>query len=101
MKAELTKQFIKKTIRKVIMFIFIMIVVSAIGQSVSPMFANELALGQMQNSNEAFVLMNAYNRVKPIIDIAYLCATLWFMCTLGRDTYKFTKSIHTETEKEN
>lgn len=94
MKTELTKQFVKKTVRRTLIFAFIMIVVTAIGQSVSPMITNELALGQMQNSNETFVLMNTYNKIKPIFSALYSCVILWFMYTLGRDTYKFAKSIN-------
>lgn len=101
MKTELTKQFVKKTIRRTVIFTFIMIIVAAIGQSVSPTISNELALTQMQNDNTMFVLMNTYNKIKPIFNITYSCVILWFVCTLGRDTYKFAKSIDTENEKEN
>ena len=102
MKAELTKQFVKKTVRRTFVFVFIMIVVSAISQSLAPVITNELALTQMENSNELFILMNTYNKIKPIFNALYSCAILWFVLTLGRDTYKFAKSINNiENEKEN
>ena len=94
MRAELTKSFVKKTIRKIIIFTLIMVVVASIGQAFSPVISNELALTQMDNSNEMFMIMNIYNKVKPIITIAYICVILYFVYTLGRDTYKFAKTIN-------
>ncbi len=100
MKTELTKQFVKKMVRRTLIFSFIMIIVAAIGQSVSPVISNNLALTQMENDNVTFVAMSTYNRIKPIFNALYSCVILWFVCTLGRDTYKFAKSINTENKKE-
>ena len=96
MKSELTKQFVKKMIRRTFIFAFVMIVVAAIGESMSPVISNELALTQMQNDNAMFVLMNTYNKIKPILTALYSCVILWFVYTIGRDTYKFAKTIHTD-----
>ena len=101
MKNELTKQFVKKTIRRTVIFAVIMVIIAAISQSISPVISNELALTQMQNDNAMYVAMNTYNRIKPIFSTVYSCVILWFVCTLGRDTYKFAKTINTENEKEN
>lgn len=101
MKSELTKQFVKKTIRRTLIFAFIMIVVAAIGNSINPIVSNELALTQMQNDNAMYVAMNTYNRIKPIFNTLYSCVILWFVYTLGRDTYKFVKINNAENEKEN
>lgn len=101
MKTELTKQFVKKTIRRTLIFAFVMFIVAAIGQSIEPMVTNELALTQMQNDNVMFVAMNAYNKIKPIFNALYSLIILWFVYTLGRDTYKFVKTTNNENEKEN
>ena len=101
MKTELTKQFVKKTARRTLIFVFVMIIVSAIAQAISPVITNEMALTQMQNDNAMFVAMNTYYKLKPIVNIVYYCVILWFVCTLGRDTYKFVKNINTENKKEN
>ena len=92
MKAELTKQFVKKMLRKIVLFTFIMIIVAAIGQSISPFISNNLALTQMENDNVMFTVMNTYNQIKPIFNALYSCVILWFVYTLGRDTYKFVKT---------
>ena len=101
MKNELYKQFVKKTIRKVVMFTFLMIIVASIAQSMSPVISNELALTQMQNSNEIFVIVNTYNKVRPIANSIYVGIIIWFTYMLGRDVYKFVKTINVENEKEN
>lgn len=99
MNTELTKQFVKKTARRTLIFVIAMIIVSAIVQAISPVITNEIYLSQMQNDNVMFVVMNAYSKLEPIVNIVYSCAILWFVCTLGRDTYKFVKT--TNNDKEN
>lgn len=102
MRAELIKQFVTKMVRRTVIFTIIMIVVAAISQAMSPIITNNMALTQMENDNMTFVIMDTYNRIKPIFNALYSCAILWFVCTLGRDTYKFAKTINnTENEKEN
>lgn len=106
MKNELTKQFVKKTIRRTLIFTIVMAVIAAIGQSISPVVSNNLALTQMQNDNTMFAIMSTYNRIKPIFNGLYSCVILWFVYTLGRDTYKFAKTTNsnndaTTNEKEN
>jgi hypothetical protein len=100
MKSELTKQFVKKTIRRTMIFAIVMIIVAAISQSMSPVISNSLALTQMQNDNVMFVIMDTYNRIKPIFNALYSCVILWFVYTLGRDTYKFVKTINTNNSND-
>lgn len=85
-------KFIIKTASKIIIFAFLMIVAAAIMSSLSPVVSNEIALGQMQNSDEAFILMNTYNKVRPVISAVFTGITIWFTCTIVRDTYKFFKN---------
>ena len=101
MRTELSKQFVKKTIRRTLIFAVIMFIVAALGQSVGLVISNNMALMQMQNDNVMFVIMNTYNRIKPIFNALYSCVILWFVYTLGRDTYKFAKNVNnTENNKE-
>ena len=76
MKNELTKQFVKKTILRTMIFTFIMIAVTAISQSIAPIVDNNLALTQMENSDALFIAMNAYNKIKPIFSALYSCVIL-------------------------
>lgn len=95
-----TKKFVIKIIRKCVVFALLMIVVAAIGQSVSPIVSNQVALGQMQNSDEMYVLMNTYNKIRPIVSFAFAGIILLFTGTIARDIYKFVKTT-IENKKEN
>ena len=85
-----TKKFIVKTATKIIMFAIISTIVLSL--LTNPIITNELALGQMQNSNELYLLMETYNKVKPFISVIYGFITALFAGTTIRDTYKFIKT---------
>lgn len=93
-------QFIKQMVTKIILFIVLMMVVTALTYPVGVVISNELALGQMENDNVMFVAMNAYDQVKSVVGVVYSCVILGFVCTLVRDTYKFVKNINCTKEKE-
>lgn len=96
MKIELTKRFVKKMIIKTFIFTIIMVIIASIGKSVAPLVVNEFALSQMQNSNEGYVIMTTYPKIRAIVNAVYAGITALFVYTLGRDTYKFVKTINTE-----
>lgn len=84
-----TKRFIIKTTIKVLTYaIFSTIALSLL---TNPIINNELALGQMQNSNELYLLMETYNKVRPFISVIYGLLTALFAWTTISDTYKFIK----------
>ena len=81
-----TKFAVKLTIK-----ISILIIISIIASIFfhSPVISNELALTQMENSNELYLAVEAYNRVKPIISVIYGCITALLAGTTICDIYKF------------
>ena len=85
-----TKKFIIKTVAKIIIFAIISTIAMTLLQS--PVISNEIALGQMQNSNELFILMETYNKIRPFVVVIYSCIVLWFVGTVGCDIYKFIKT---------
>lgn len=87
------KKFARRLIVKIVVFTTFMFTVSTIMSFISPVISNQLAMGQMQNSNEAFVTWNVYNNLKPIAQFAYIGISLWFTSTIARDTYKFIKNL--------
>ena len=91
------KKYIVRTVVKVIIFM----IISAIALSLlqSPVITNEIAMGQMENSNETFMIMDAYNKVAPIISIIYGCITVGFAVMIIDDTYKFIKTKTKEKMK--
>lgn len=101
MKNRLISHFIKKTTVKVIIFAVLMFIVAAVGQSMSPVISNNMALGQMQNSDEMYILMDTYYKVRPIVSAAFAGIILLFTGSVARDIFKLVKTINTENEKEN
>jgi hypothetical protein len=85
-----TKKFIVRTFVKII----ICAIISTIALSLltSPVITNEIALGQMENSNELYLLMETYNKVRPFISVIYGFVTVMFAATIIGDTYKFIKT---------
>ena len=85
-----TKKFIIKTAIKILIYA----IISTIAFSVltTPVINNELALGQMQNSNELYIMMETYNNVKPIISTIYGFITVFFALSVTTDVYKFIET---------
>lgn len=85
-----TKKFIVRTFVKIMIYA----IISTIALSLldSPVITNEIALGQMENSNVLYMLMETYNRVRPFISIIYGFVTTLFVGTIIGDTYKFIKT---------
>lgn len=92
-----TKKYVFKLITKISIFIIISIIVYNY-LLVNPIISNELALGQMTNSNEMSVLAQAYDKAESIILIVYSCITAFLTGTTIYDTYKF---ISTKNKGEN
>jgi hypothetical protein len=85
-----TKRFIIKTVIKIIIYAIISTIVLSLLNS--PIISNNIALGQMQNDDVLFILMETYNKVRPFISIIYGLITALFVGTAIYDTYKFIKT---------
>ena len=85
-----TKRFIYKTTVKIIIFIIFSVIASTL--LYGPVITNELALTQMENSNELYMLMESYNKLRPILTIVYGLISGVFVGTTIYDTYKFIKT---------
>ena len=84
-----TKRFLIKITTKFILFIAVSIIAFTFIKS--PVITNEIALGQMTNSNDLFFTLDLFNKLKPVINIAYGVITLFFVGSTGHDIYKFFK----------
>jgi hypothetical protein len=85
-----TKKFIIKTAIKVIVYAILSTV--ALSLLTNPIITNELALTQMENSNELYILMDTYNKIRPFISIVYGLITCLFVSTTIYDIYHFIKT---------
>lgn len=84
-----TKKFIIKTTIKVLVYAIISTI--AMTLITNPVITNELALGQMENSNELYLLMETYNKTKHFVSIIYGLITALFAGMTIYDIYKFIK----------
>lgn len=89
------KKLIIKSTAKVIIIATIMIILSSLAQS--PVITNEIALGQMRNTTEGFVVWEIFNKVKPIINLVLCGIGVWLTAGVAVDIHKFIK---TQNEKE-
>lgn len=85
-----TKKFIIKTTVKVLIYAILSTI--ALSLLTNPIITNELAMGQMENSNELYLLMETYDKVKSFTSIIYGLVTAFFVGTTVHDTYKFIKT---------
>lgn len=94
------RKLIVKTAIRLILITLLVTVLSALAQS--PFIDIELALGQMENSNEAFILMDTYGKVKPIIQWILAIIATYLVTGVGLDIYKYAKTQYkNKIEKEN
>lgn len=92
-----TKKFVIKTTTKIITYT----IISTIALSIltSPIITNEIALGQMENSNELYLLMEIYFKSKPFISLIYGWITVLFAGSTIYDIYNFIKTKTSKGEK--
>ena len=95
------KRFALKLLCKLILYLVTLVLITALLTPVYIVISNQIALGQMQNSDEAFVAMNALNTLKTIRPAIYFGVWLLFTGTVARDTYKFIKrrKTHEKTDR--
>lgn len=99
MRIMTTRRFIARTAIKLVALIVISTIVAGLINSITPLINNDLAMGQMENSDALFVAYNTYNKLVPIVWVVYGILTAYIIGRIGYDTYKFIKT-KIETKKE-
>lgn len=87
----------KRKIWKVILVVIVIAITSYLLNSA--WIANELAMGQMENSDEAFLALDIYNQIKGWQPTVYLALTCWLCISLGIDIYKYINKNKKENDK--
>lgn len=90
-----TKTYIRRLISRTLIFITIMFIVSIGLEGMTPVINNDIAMTQMENSNASLILMESYERFKPLMNIAKILIVTWFGVTVTHDTYKLIKGLET------
>ena len=89
-----TRKFMLRLVIKIITFAIITTIIFTMLSS--PIITNDIAMGQMENSDELYLIMEAYNKTSHFISIIYGCVTVFFAGTIIHDIYKF---IQTKTKE--
>ena len=88
-----TEKFIKKIIIKAIILIILTTFIVSFTNSMDALVSNYIALGQMENDDVMFVVMETYNNaIRPTATFAYTAITLYIIATFGIDIVKFIKN---------
>ena len=93
------REFITKTAMRSIVMVAVLVLVWTITHT--PILTNNIAMHQMENSNDWFVAMTMYQnfaRVAGIFGNVYVIVTLVFV---SRDGYKLAKTLKSESTTEN
>lgn len=99
------REFITKTAMRSIIMVAIIILVWTITQT--PILTNNIAMHQMENSNDWFVAMTVYQRFSNVAGIFGNVSVIVTLGFIGWDGYKLAKTLEsestteTENEKEN
>ena len=92
------KKLIVKSVVKVLIIVLLLVTVSAL--SALPMINNQLAMGQLENSNTAYIVWSTYNKMKSAIDATLYCISALIIGTIAVDVHKFVKNKN-NNEREN
>lgn len=80
----------KRTILKTVVLIIVLVILQAV--TYHPVLNNELAMTQMENSNELFIVWDSYNRVRNVLPFVYTVIGLSYVGWIGADVYRFMKN---------
>ena len=88
-----TEKFVKKTIIRIIIAVLIAVFMFGFLNAADAIISNHLALGQMENSDGMFILMEMYeNAIQPVA-LGILTAIIGYnIGAIAYDTYKFIKT---------
>ena len=82
----------KKIFIKSIALIIVLTVIFTIVSSVDTIIRNELALTQLENSNELFMFHEMYNNsIRPLMSFIAVLTVVIFGYSIGKDIYKIYK----------
>lgn len=83
-----TNRFAKRIIVRIFVYAVVSIIVANIMLN-TPVITNNIAMGQMENSNELYLMMETYNKVKHFISIIYGFFTTYVVGVTVYDIFKF------------
>ena len=89
-------KFLTKTIIKGAILLCMIVLMPTVVDAMVPIITNDIALGQMENSNDAYILMQTYGTYMSIARFGIGTIMVCLGLSMGLDTYIFTKSYKKE-----
>ena len=92
------KPLIKRCILKIAFAIILCAIFSIIMSSFAPHFTNDMALGQLENDDMSWSVMNAWYQIQNYAWCIYAAIGLTVTASIGKDCVKFIKIKKEELE---
>ena len=86
------KPLVSKCIVKIAIAIILCVAVSILISSFAPHLSNDMALGQLENDDMSWSLMNAWYQIQSYSGWIYALIGLGFGASISKDCYKYFKS---------
>ena len=93
-----TKPFITSLVIKIIVFIVISTALFVILDACAPVITNDVALGQLENDDMSWSVMNAWYQIQNYAWCVYAAIGLTVTASIGKDCVKFIKMKKEELE---
>lgn len=86
------KNLIIKSVVKIVIAIILCAILSSALAIVMPTFGNDIAMGQLENDDVSFMVMETWNRIQNGVN--WVQAVIWIVClgNVGINTYKYFKN---------
>jgi hypothetical protein len=86
------KQLVSKCIVKTTIAIILCATISILISSLAPHLSNDIAIGQLENDDMSWSLMNAWYQIQSYSGWIYALIGLGFGASISKDCYKYFKS---------
>lgn len=86
------KQLISKCVIKTAIAIILCVTISILISSFTPHLSNDMAIGQLENDDVSWSLMNAWYQIQSYSGWIYTLIGLGFGASISKDCYKYFKS---------
>lgn len=84
----------KRTVIKTVILVIVLMLISYLVNH--PVLNNELAMSQMQNSNELYILWETYNSMRNMLPAVYSIIGIVYLVGIGADINRFIKNKQKE-----
>ena len=85
------KKLVSKCIVKIAIAIILCVTISILISSFTPHLSNDMALGQLENDDMSWSLMNAWYQIQSYSGWIYGIVIAWCIFSISKECYKFKK----------